>query len=124
MLPFQTEHLFNYRLAVAPPQVIGPVPGDVRLDFAVMGGEASGPRLQGLVKPGGTDFATLRADGVILVDARGILESHDCALIEITYTGMIDLGPDGYADFLKGAAPALLDVRATPRFRTAHPAYA
>jgi hypothetical protein len=54
----------------------------------------------------------------------GELESHDGALIEITYTGVMDLGPDGYEKFLKGEAPATAAVRAAPRFRTAHPAYA
>jgi hypothetical protein len=49
---YQIEHLFTFRLQLAPPQIIGPVPGDV------------------------------------------------------------------------GEAPATAAVRATPRFRTAHPAYA
>jgi len=124
MNPYQIEHLFTYRLQLAPPQVIGPVPGDVRIDFPVIGGEITGPRLQGSVKPGGADFGTLRTDGVFLVDVRGALESHDGALIEITYTGVMDLGPDGYEKFLKGEAPATAAVRAAPRFRTAHPAYA
>jgi len=124
MNPYQIEHLFTYRLQLAPPQVIGPVPGDVRIDFPVVGGEITGPRLQGSVKPSGADFGTLRTDGVFLVDVRGALESHDGALIEITYTGVMDLGPDGYEKFLKGEAPATAAVRAAPRFRTAHPAYA
>jgi hypothetical protein len=124
MNTYQIEHLFTYRLQVAPPQIIGPVPGDVRLDFAIVGGEITGPRLQGSVKPGGADFGTLRTDGIFLVDVRGALESHDGALIEITYTGVMDLGPDGYAKFLKEEAPASAAVRAAPRFRTAHPAYA
>jgi Protein of unknown function (DUF3237) len=102
MNTYQIEHLFTYRLQVAPPQIIGPVPGDVRLDFAIVGGEITGPRLQGSVKPGGADFGTLRTDGIFLVDVRGALESHDGALIDITYTGVMDLGPDGYGKFLNG----------------------
>ncbi|HXY67756.1 MAG TPA: DUF3237 domain-containing protein [Mycobacterium sp.] len=75
------------------------------------------------MKPGGADFGTLRTDGVFMVDVRGALESHDGALIEITYTGVMDLGPDGYEKFLGGEAPSSAAVRATPLFRTAHPAY-
>lgn len=123
MLPYRLDPLFTYHLQVAPPQVFGPVPGDVRIDFGFVGCEVTGPRLQGKVKLGGADFATLRTDGIILVDVRGALESHDGALIEIAYTGSIDLGPEGYAKFLEGQTPAKLDVRAAARFRTAHPAY-
>src|SRR5215472_1753013 len=94
MNPYQIEHLFTYRLQLGPPQIIRPVPADLRIDFPIVGGEVTGPRLQGSVKPGGADFGTLRTDGVFLVDVRGALESHDGALIEITYTGVMDLGPD------------------------------
>jgi len=59
MNPYEVGHLFTYRLELAPPQVIGPVPGDVRVDFPIVGGEITGPRLQGSVKPGGADFGTL-----------------------------------------------------------------
>jgi Protein of unknown function (DUF3237) len=51
--PYQIEHLFTYRLQLAPPLIIGPVPGDVRIDFPIVGGEITGPRLQGSVKPRG-----------------------------------------------------------------------
>lgn len=124
MNPHKIEHLFTYRVELAPPLIIGPVPGDVRVDFAIAGGEITGPRLHGSVTPGGADFGTLRTDGVFLVDVRGALESHDGALIEITYTGVMDLGPDGYQKFLNGDAPESAAVRAATRFRTAHPAYA
>jgi hypothetical protein len=51
--PYQVEHLFTYRLRLAPPLIIGPVPGDVRIDFPIVGGEIAGPRLQGSVKSRG-----------------------------------------------------------------------
>ena len=123
MYSHQTEHLFSYRAGIAPPQVIGPAPLDVRFNFGLTGGEVWGPKLTGKVLPGGADFATLRSDGVVLVDVRGTLESNDGALIDITYQGVLDLGPDGHANFLAGKMPAELKVRAAPRFRTAHPAY-
>ena len=112
MLAYQTEHLFSYRATIAAPEVIGPCPGDIRLNFPLTGGEVSGPKLSGKVKGGGADFATLRTDGVILVDVRGTLESDDGALIDIAYQGVLDLGADGYANFLKGVMPPELKVRA------------
>jgi hypothetical protein len=123
MFTYETEHLFSYRAGLLPPEVVGPCPGDIRLNFPIADGEVWGPKLSGKVKPGGVDFATLRTDGVILVDVRGMLESSDGALIDVAYQGVLDLGPDGHANFLQGIMPPELKVRATPRFRTAHPAY-
>jgi hypothetical protein len=123
MMSYRSEYLFSYEVSVAPPEVIGPCPGDIRLNFGLTGGEVHGPKLQGKVRPGGGDFASLRSDGVIMVDVRGLLESHDGALIDIAYQGVLDLGPEGYANFLKGVMPAELKIRAAPRLRTAHPAY-
>jgi hypothetical protein len=51
--PYQIEHLFTYRLQLAPPLIIGPVPGDVRIDFPIVCGEITGPRLQGSVQSRG-----------------------------------------------------------------------
>ncbi len=123
MLPYQIEHLFTYRAVLAAPEVVGPSPNDLRINFPLTGGEVWGARLQGKVRPGGMDYATLRNDGVIIADVRGLLESNDGALIDIAYSGVLDLGPDGYANFIKGQLPAELKIRATPRFRTAHPNY-
>ena len=123
MIEYSSEHLFSYRVGITPPDVVGPCPGDIRLNFGLTGGEVWGPALKGRVRPGGADFATLRSDGVILVDVRGLLESADGALIDIAYSGMLDLGPDGYANFLQGVMPPELKIRVAPRLRTAHPAY-
>ncbi|MGE0214177.1 DUF3237 domain-containing protein [Mycolicibacterium sp.] len=123
MHPFETEHLFTYRAQLGQPVVIGPVPADLRVDLAVLGGDVKGPRLEGTVRPGGADFGTLRPDGVFVIDVRGVLESHDGALIEIRNTGVIDFGPDGYEKFLRGEAPSTPTIRAAPRFLTAHPDY-
>jgi hypothetical protein len=124
MFSYQTEHLFSYRVGLLlPADVVGPCPGDIRVNFLLTGGEIWGPRLSGKVRSGGADFATVRTDGVILVDVRAMLESSDGALIDVAYQGVLDLGPDGYANFLQGIMPPELKVRTAPRFRTAHPAY-
>ncbi len=123
MFSHQVEHLFSYRTGIASPQVIGPAPQDIRFNFALTGGEIWGPKLTGKVLAGGADCATLRTDGVVLVDVRGTLETHDGALIDIAYRGVLDLGPDGHANFLQAKMPPELKVRAAPRFRTAHPGY-
>jgi hypothetical protein len=122
MFPYETQHLFSYRATLGAPVVIGPCPNDIRLNFPLTGGEVWGPKLSGKVKSG-TDFATLRTDGVILVDVRAAMESDDGALIDVAYQGVLDLGSEGYANFRQGIMPQQLKVRVAPRFRTGHPTY-
>lgn len=123
MLPYRAELLFSYELTLAAPVVVGPCPHELRLNFTILGGRFKGERLAGQVLPGAVDSATLRSDGVVLVDVRGLLQTDDGAIIDMAYTGVLDLGETGYADFLQGRAPDDLQVRAAPRFRAAHPAY-
>jgi len=65
----------------------------------------------------------IRNDGIGLIDVRTTIESHDGALIGVSYTGLADLGTDGYQGFLKGDLPQRLDLRMVPRFQTLHPLY-
>jgi hypothetical protein len=124
MLPYQLDYLCSYRAQLqAPPEVIGPVPGGVRVNFYVTGGEVEGPRLRGKLRAVGGDWMTVREDGVGILDVRATIETHDGALIEIAYQGVGDLGEDGHARFLAGELPPKLSLRTAPRMRTAHPDY-
>jgi hypothetical protein len=125
MFDYTMEHVFSYTATLrAPPEVIGPVPEGVRVNFYVTGGQVTGPRLQGIVRPVGADWLTLRTDGMGVLDVRATIETHDGALIDVAYHGLGDLGPDGYAQFLAGKAPERVDLTTTPRIRCAHPDYA
>jgi hypothetical protein len=66
---------------------------------------------------------TVRKDGVALLDVRTTFETHDGALILVTYQGMVDFGEDGYDRFLKGDLPAAVQLRISPRFLTHHAGY-
>ena len=123
MFDYKLEHLFSYTVTLEPPEVIGPVPEGIRSNFYVNGGEATGPRVHGKVRPVGGDWATLRTDGVAILDVRATIETGDEALIYVSYTGMGDLGEDGYERFLRGELPGSVPVRMVPRFSTAHPGY-
>jgi hypothetical protein len=50
-------------------------------------------------------------------------ETHDQALVYISYTGVGDLGEEGYQKFLQGILPPRVQVRTASRFQSAHPAY-
>ena len=111
MIDYTLEHIFSYNATLAPPEVIGPLPEGIRVNVYATGGEVRGPRLQGKIRPVGGDWLTVRQDGVGILDVRATIELHDGALIYITYTGVIDLGADGYQQFLQGH-----QCRVEPRF--------
>lgn len=124
MLEYRLEHAFTYVVTVQPPEVLGPVPDDIRINFYAADGKVWGPKCQGKLRPVGGDWMVLRRDGVAVLDVRITIETDDGALLFVTYEGVVDFGPDGYANFLKGQIPERMAVRAAPRIATAHPAYA
>ncbi|MDB5971298.1 MAG: hypothetical protein JWQ90_3748 [Hydrocarboniphaga sp.] len=123
MLAYQLEHICSYRAQLNPPQVIGPLPGGIRVNFTILGGEITGPRIRGELMPVGADFFNLRSDGVGILDVRACIRTHDGALIDVAYQGVGDLGEDGHARFLRGELPPKLQLRTAPRMTTAHPGY-
>lgn len=121
---YELEQICSYNATLSPGEPIGPVAEGLRLTIYHTGGEASGPRIRGKVRPVGGDWATLRADGVAVLDVRATIETHDGALISLAAAGYMDLGPDGYQAALNGQLPPDgTPFRTTPRLQTAHPAY-
>ena len=98
-------------------------PDGIRANFYVIGGEVEGPKLNGKIVPVGADWLLIRRDGVAILDVRATIETHDGALIYVPYTGISDLGPDGYDRFISGNLPQRGTIRAVPRFQTSHPNY-
>jgi hypothetical protein len=122
MLPYQMDYLFSYSATLHPPEVIGPVPEGIRVNFHVAGGEITGPRLVGTVRPVGADWLTIRSDGIGVLDVRATLETSDGGLVYAAYQGLTDLGEDGYARFLAGEVRGTLRLTTFPRIQTAHAA--
>ena len=130
MNEYKLTHILSFTASlVNPPEVIGPLPEGVRVNFYASGGEFAGPawngkEIRGRVRPVGGDWFTVRSDGVGLLDVRATFETHDGALILVTYQGMADFGEDGQQKFLRGEMPGLLRLRISPRFFTGHSEYA
>jgi hypothetical protein len=125
MLEYKLEHIFSYYATVTFPEMLGPVPDGLRLNFYITGGEMTGPRVIGKVHPVGADWLRVRRDGVSIVDVRGLLETQDGALIDVTHNGIADAGEDCYERTLASNPPPNgLRVRTMPCFYTAHPQYA
>ncbi len=124
MYDYSMEHICSYSARLANPlEVIGPVAEGIRLNAYVTGGEVNGPRLTGKVRPVGADWLTIRTDGIAILDVRVTLETHDGALIYLSYTGIGDLGEDGHAKFLNGEPIGIVSLRTTPRMQCSHPDY-
>ena len=122
-----TNLLMVLRVIVAAPQNLGAVPHGTRRTVPLNGGDFDGPRLRGTVLPGGSaDWLLLRADGVLEMDLRVTLRTDDGALISMRSFGLRHGPPEVIAAIGRGETvdPATYYFRTTPRFETAHPAYA
>ena len=98
------ELLYEVSVDLEPPQQIGDTGRGTRIIFPLKGGRFEGPRLQGRVLPGGGDWVLVRADGTGEIDARATLETHDGALLYITYRGYITQVPEVMPRWLAGEA--------------------
>jgi hypothetical protein len=124
MIEYRLEHIMSYTATLTEPEVIGPLPEGLRVNIYVTGGEVVGPKVSGKIRPGGADWLTIRRDGIGILDVRGTMETTDGALIYVSYIGTIDVGENGYEEFLQGKPPASgAPIRSSPRFHTAHPDY-
>jgi hypothetical protein len=119
----ELEYLWSYDATLAPPEVIGPVAEGIRANFYVTGGTLQGRGRDGRLRPVGGDWLTIRPDGVAVLDVRTTIEMTDGALIDTSYRGIGDLGPDGYGKFLRGDLPSRLALTIMPILQSAHADY-
>src|SRR5215472_3080169 len=119
--------LLTLHVQVAATQNIGAVPHGTRRTVPLAGGHFEGPRLRGTLLPGGSaDWLLLRPDGVLELDFRATLQTHDGALISMRSFGLRHGPSEVIAALARGEAvdPNRYYFRTTPRFETTHPAYA
>ena len=76
------------RVLVSPAQELGEIGGGRRRIVPILGGTASGPRLEAEVLPGGADWQTIFPDGRTEVLARYTLRASDGAHIGIVNRGV------------------------------------
>ena len=123
----ESRHLFELRLDV--PQIVdlGPTPMGHRRIATVAGGQFEGERMRGIVEPSpGGDWLLLRPDGVLMLDVRLTLRTHDQALIYMAYRGLRH-GPAEVMQKLNAGEPVdpkLYYFRMTPVFETSDARYA
>jgi hypothetical protein len=84
------RYLCSYRAAFTEPQQqIGKAHFGRRMIAALTGGEVEGERLRGRVMPSGGDWATIDDRDTLRLDARVTFETHDGALIYVSYRGVL-----------------------------------
>ena len=96
---------------------IGQTPAGLRRIAPVTGGTFAGERLNGTVL-GGADWVINRPDGVMVIDVRLTLKTHDDVLVYMTYQGRFLAQPETMARFARGAVlePAEYSLAITARF--------
>ncbi len=122
----ESELLFTITLTVDAPQDLGATPVGERRVVVVTGGRFEGPKLNGTVLPGGTDWLVLRADGSLQLDVRLTLRTDDGALIGMTYRGLRH-GPAEVMERLNRGEPVEASeyyFRIAPLFETGSETYA
>ena len=82
-----TAHLFDIVIDLNPRLNFGAGPAGQRVLFGAAKGSFEGPRLRGEVLAGGGDWALFRPDGVMTLDVRLSLKTHDGALVYMSYGG-------------------------------------
>jgi hypothetical protein len=119
-----TEPLMTLTVVTATPLRLGAGPHGTRTTVPITGGAFEGPRLRGKLI-GGADWLTLRSDGVLELDFRVTLETHDGALIHMQSFGLRH-GPAAVIEAIgrgEPVDPAAYYFRTQARFDTAAPAY-
>jgi hypothetical protein len=119
------EHLYDMHVDLEPPQNV-PGPAGFRQVYIVKGGTLEGPKLKGVLLPGGGDWAIVRTDGAMTLDVRATLQTHDGELIYATYSGIIQAEPDAFAKLVAGENVPLRDYYfyTNPMFQTGAQKYA
>ena len=75
-------------IQLGPKQIIGQTPRGLQRISPILSGTAVGPRLNGIVLPGGDDWNLVLADGSIGFHARYTVQADDGTLIMVTNIGL------------------------------------
>jgi hypothetical protein len=122
MFDYHLEHIMSFVAMLGNREIIGSVPEGIRVNVEIAGGEVAGPKVFGKLTSRGGDWITVRRDGILMIDVRATIETRDGALIYLTYTGISDLGENGYDQFATAARQST-SLRMCPRFHTSNPNY-
>jgi Protein of unknown function (DUF3237) len=116
--PPKLTFAFEARITLAPPIEQGTIDGKRKRFIAITGGTVKGPKLNGVVLPGGGDWQSIHPDGLTEIFARYSLKADDGTVIAITNPGVRVASADVIARLSAGedVDPALYYFRTNPVF--------
>jgi hypothetical protein len=126
MKELRSRHLFTISIELHPILDLGATPAGQRRIVPVSGGRFTGERLRGEILPhAGSDLLLTRSDGAFQQDVRLALQTHDGALILMTYRGIRHSSVEVANRIARGESVSPQDyyLRTAPFFETAAPAY-
>jgi hypothetical protein len=120
------EHVCDLVVELSPPHEMGAALAGTRRIIPIVGGTASGPRINGRILNVGADWQTVQAGGVAQLDARYAIETDDGAVIEVVSQGIRHASPEVAARIVAGEAvpPSEYYMRTAIRLDSGHPDYA
>lgn len=117
--------LYRSVVDIDAPLSVGRMAVGERRIINISGGSFKGPRLSGIILPGGADWQNIRPDGITAVEARYTLQTDDGALIYVDNRGFRHGPADVMARLAAGEPvdPSLYYFRTTPVFETGSETY-
>lgn len=112
------EYAFTIEAEIDRPRSAGPSPTGERLHIPITGGRVHGPRLEGRILPGGSDWPVIGADGVSRIEAHYTIETTDGTLIYVVNKAMRVSSPEVFANLRAGnpVSPDEYYMRGAPVF--------
>lgn len=120
------EHVCDLVVELSPPHEMGTALAGTRRIIPIVGGTATGPRLNGRILNVGADWQTVQTGGVAQLDARYAIETQDGAVIEVVSQGIRHASPEVGARIAAGEVvpPSEYYMRTAIRLDSGHPDYA
>jgi hypothetical protein len=124
----KTEFMCNAFIDVDWKEILdlGATPHGTRQIIYLKGGHFEGPKVRGVVLPGGGDWLIRRNDGVLETDVRATVRTDDNHKIYTYFRGIIDMPLDVAIKLISGEAvdSSKYYYRVTPLFETSSEKYA
>lgn len=119
------EHVCDLEVELDPIREMGQARAGERRIIPIIGGKASGPRINGRILNLGADWQTIFADGLAELDTRYAIETDDGATIEIINFGFRHGPKDVMAAVARGedVAPDAYYMRTHAKLESGDPRY-
>jgi hypothetical protein len=120
------EHVCDLVVELSPPHEMGAALSGTRRIIPIVGGTASGARINGRILGVGADWQTVQAGGVAQLDARYAIETSDGAVIEVVSQGIRHASAEVAARIVAGEVvlPSEYYMRTAIRLDSGHADYA